>query len=265
MHEKIPGWLIAGLLLIFSALPVCGKTLTVGVVPQFETGRLYAVWGPILNELSRQTGVSFSMAGAPSIPAFERAFMNGEYDIAYMNPYHYIVAARTQGYVPLVRDVGRSLRGVLVVARDSGISAVAQLAGKTIAFPSPNALGAALQMRQELHDLFGLSFTPEYVKTHDSVYLNVLLGKTAAGGGTKNPGPPARALQRKADHHPHHPAGGSTSRGSPSTGRPGNPTPDSGGPAGTGADCPGQNAAVRDTYSTDRYRRSRRLYPGQRD
>jgi len=40
-------------------------------------------------------------------------------------------------------------------------------------------------MRQELHDLFGLAIVPVYVKTHDSVYLNVLLGQTAAGGGVR--------------------------------------------------------------------------------
>ncbi len=31
----------------------------------------------------------------------------------------------------------------------------------------------------------GLTFSPIYVKTHDSVYLNVALGETAAGGGVQ--------------------------------------------------------------------------------
>ena len=194
-HKRIPAVLTAGIILLSAALPVCGRSLIVGIVPQFETGRLYAVWRPITQALSRQTGYGFSLAGSPSIAAFERAFMKGEYDIAYMNPYHYIVAARTQGYIPIVRDVGRSLTGVLVVAKDSGISGVAQLMGKTIAFPSPNALGASLQMRQELHDLFDLSFFPKYVKTHDSVYLNVILGETAAGGGVQ------KTLDRQPSHY----------------------------------------------------------------
>ena len=181
----------AGLLFIFFALlcPVQAKEglpqFTVGVVPQFETRVVYEIWEPILAELSRRTGCVFTHAGAPSIAAFEKAFMAGAYDLAYMNPYHFVVAEQTQGYLPLVRDVGRSLYGVLVVEKKSGISQVSQLAGKVIAFPSPNALGASLQMRQELRDVFGLSFTPRYVNTHDSVYLNVILGTAAAGGGVQ--------------------------------------------------------------------------------
>ena len=74
---------------------------------------------------------------------------------------------------------------MLVVKNDSDITDPAQLDGKTLAFPSPNALGASLQMRQELHDKFGIEFKTNYVKTHDSVYLHVLLGEASAGGGVQ--------------------------------------------------------------------------------
>ena len=40
-------------------------------------------------------------------------------------------------------------------------------------------------MRQELHDKFNIEFKSKYAKTHDAVYLNVLLGETAAGGGVQ--------------------------------------------------------------------------------
>ncbi len=102
-----------------------------------------------------------------------------------MNPYYLVMANETAGYIPLVCDHGRQLFGVLVVRKDSGIDDPRQLQGKPVAFPSPNALGASLQMRQELHDRFGVTTRPQYVKTHDSVYLNVLLGKTVAGGGVQ--------------------------------------------------------------------------------
>jgi phosphonate transport system substrate-binding protein len=75
---------------------------------------------------------------------------------------------------------------VLVVKKDSPITEIAQLNNSTIAFPAPNALGASLLMRQELHDHFKIDFYSRYVKTHDSVYLNVLLGKADAGGGVQN-------------------------------------------------------------------------------
>lgn len=158
---------------------------TVGVVPQFEARKLHSIWRPILDQLEKRTGYHFKLQGSQTIPDFEIEFMRGKFDFAYMNPYHLVIANRKAGYIPLVRDIGRELFGVLVVAKNSGVNDPASLAGKIVAFPAPNALGASLQMRQELYDSFGVTVIPKYVKTHDSVYLNVLLGKAAAGGGVQ--------------------------------------------------------------------------------
>ena len=161
------------------------RELVMGVVPQFEARTLHSIWEPVVKEIGKRTGVSIVFQGAPTIAAFEKAFMTGRYDLAYMNPYHYLIAHQHQGYIPLVRDVGKALSGVLVVRKDSPVKTPHDLQGAVIAFPSPNALGASLQMRQELSDLFHISFSPNYVKTHDSVYLNVILGQAMAGGGVQ--------------------------------------------------------------------------------
>lgn len=166
-------------------IPEAKKTYIFGIVPQFEARRLHKIWRPILNYLQKETGYTFKIKGSPTIPDFEQEFMQGNFDFAYMNPYHIMLANQNQGYIPLIRDVGKTLHGVLVVKKDSGINNVAQLAGKVIAFPAPNALGASLLMRQELQDNFHIKIKPVYVKTHDSVYLNVLLGRASAGGGVQ--------------------------------------------------------------------------------
>lgn len=165
---------------------IAGDTVyTIGVVPQFDARRLQAIWRPILDELEQRTGKRFQLRGSPTIPEFERELMNGAFDFAYMNPFHAALASRDQGYVPMVRDVGRTLQGVLVVREDSPVQEISDLDGKIIAFPAPNALGASLQMRTELHNIHGIRIQPLYVKTHDSVYLNVFLGQTPAGGGVQ--------------------------------------------------------------------------------
>ncbi len=158
-------------------------TYKFGVVPQFEPRALANIWIPILKELENRTGLKFKMIGSPKIPEFEVSFMAGEFDFAYMNPYHAMIAASRLGYVPLNRDHGRKLFGVLVVKKDSPIKYVNELDGKPISFPSPNALGASLLMRAELANRFGIKIKPLYVHTHSSVYLNVIFGKTDAGGG----------------------------------------------------------------------------------
>ncbi len=160
-------------------------TYTVGVVPQFDIRRIHAIWRPILNELEERTGHHFVLRGSATIPAFEKEFSTGNFDFAYMNPYHVVIASRDQGYVPLVRDVGRKLYGIIVVRKDSPIKSVAELDGKKVVFPAPNALGATLLSRSELLDKYQVSVSPDFVQTHSSVYLNVALGEAVAGGGVQ--------------------------------------------------------------------------------
>ncbi len=172
--------------LVFSVEGYADKPYyTFGVVPQFEARKLQAIWQPIFDYLNTHTPYQFVFKGSASIDNFEQTFLHGGFDFAYMNPYHLVMAHKEKGYLPLIRDIGRQLQGILVVRKDSNIRAVKQLAGKRIAFPSPNALGASLQMRQELQDIFGITVQPVYVKTHDSVYLNILLKSVFAGGGVQ--------------------------------------------------------------------------------
>lgn len=161
------------------------KKYTFGVVPQFDAIKLRSIWQPIINYLKIETGYDLIIKGSPSIPDFENELLQGSFDFAYSNPYQITLANESIGYIPFVKDVGSTLYGVLIVKKDSGITEVSQLNGKTIAFPSPNALGASLLMRHELRNKFNINFFARYVKTHDSVYLNVLLGEASAGGGVQ--------------------------------------------------------------------------------
>ena len=160
------------------------EALKVGVVPQFEQRKMFRYWRPILSELEKITSLKFDLVGSSKIPVFEQQFINGEYDIAYMNPYHILTAYKTQGYLPLVRDSNK-LNGVLVVEKNSLIKSVKQLRGKEIAFPSPNALGASLLMRAILIEKFAIKFKSRYVQTHSSVYLHVVKKLVSAGGGVE--------------------------------------------------------------------------------
>jgi phosphonate transport system substrate-binding protein len=160
-----------------------GHTWTVAVVPQFPAQHIRAAWLPALERLAAQTGERFTLVHAPTIDAFEALFLAGEPDFVFLNPYHMVMAARAQGYRPLVRDRAM-LSGVLVVRADSPVQGVDALGGQTVAFPSPNALGASLYMRALL-DAQGVAVTPAYVKTHSNVYRHVVSGLAVAGGGVR--------------------------------------------------------------------------------
>ncbi|WP_338366201.1 phosphate/phosphite/phosphonate ABC transporter substrate-binding protein [uncultured Pseudoalteromonas sp.] len=171
------------LLFLFTSVGICAQTFTFGVVPQYEPQKLTAIWQPFLNKITEKTGVQFKLVTVESIPVFEQGFAQGDYDFAYMNPWHSVIAFDKQGYQPLVKDAARYLQGILVVNKNSKIESVEQLKDAEIAFPAPNALGASLLMRAELALLYGLTIKPIYVQTHSSVYLNVALNVAPAGGG----------------------------------------------------------------------------------
>jgi phosphonate transport system substrate-binding protein len=161
------------------------KSYRIGVVPQLDARQLLAIWQPILNELEKKTQLKFTLTTSPSIPDFENLFGQGTFDFAYMNPYHLLIANKEQGYIPLVRETGKQLHGVLVVKKGSGISTIEQLQGKSVSFPAPNALGASLMIRAELKNIYNVEIIPRYVLSHTSVYLNTALGLTNAGGGVE--------------------------------------------------------------------------------
>jgi phosphonate transport system substrate-binding protein len=161
-----------------------GAEYSFGVVPQYDQRQLFAIWKPILNELEKRTGLTFRLVSTPTILAFDKECLKGAYDFAYMNPYIFLKANKTVGYLPVIRDRA-DLHGVLVVRKDSPIKDPADLNGKSIAFPAPNALGASLLMRADLSNLFHIGFTPKFVSSHGSVYLHVVKGLTEAGGGVE--------------------------------------------------------------------------------
>lgn len=156
--------------------------VTFGIVPQQSASRLARMWGPVLDELSSRTGVSFRFRTTKDIPTFEACLAVGAFDFAYMNPMHYTIFSQEEAYRAIAHQEGKRLKGVMVARADSGFSDLASLAGQKIAFPSPGAFGASILNRASLQKS-GVEFTPSYVKSHDSVYRAVAAGLMAAGGG----------------------------------------------------------------------------------
>ncbi|MFA3791350.1 phosphate/phosphite/phosphonate ABC transporter substrate-binding protein [Aliiglaciecola sp. SL4] len=175
--------LLVGLLFGFSgAVSAQQKTLTFGVVPQQSAKRLAALWTPIFQHISEQTGVHIVFSTAKDIPTFEKRLEAGDYDLAYMNPYHYTYYNQVSGYDALAKQSNKTIQGVIVANADGKVRNIRDLAGSRLAFPAPAAFAASLLAQAELNNL-GVEYTPMYVGSHDSVYLNVSRGFFPAGGG----------------------------------------------------------------------------------
>ncbi len=159
------------------------RVLTFGVVPQQAASTLLRSWGPVLRHLQDKTGYRFVFRTAPDIPTFEDRLAVGEYDFAYMNPYHFTVFNEGElGYQAVARAANKRIQGILVVRKDSPIQALSELNGAQLAFPAPAAFAASVIPRASL-EAGGIRFQSRYVSSHDSVYQAVAKGLFPAGGG----------------------------------------------------------------------------------
>ena len=155
---KKPGYLLCIFCLLCLSITTKAEphTYTIGVVPQFSALRTIEIWQPVLDAISHDTGIALHLQTSPGIPDFEKSIYSGSFDLAYMNPYHLIIANQKQGYLPVLRDIDRRLYGIIVVNKNSDIDNVSQLDGATVAFPAPNEGGAKLIPRAELDEKFNI-------------------------------------------------------------------------------------------------------------
>ena len=185
--QHLPGYaFVLCLMLALLTIPVSSlaseKTYSFGVVPQQSATRLARSWIPLLQELQQQTGIALRFATAPDIPTFEKRLARGEYDFAYMNPYHYTVFHQHPGYRAFARQGNKRITGILVVRKDSAYKTVDDLQDQVIAFPAPASFAATLLVTSHLSKK-GIKFKPKYVSSHDSVYRAVVSNFASAGGG----------------------------------------------------------------------------------
>ena len=159
-----------------------GMAYSFSIVPQQASSKLARQWVPVLQEVSRLSGVELKFVTNKDIPTFESKLAQGKHDFSYMNPYHYVVYHNMQGYNALNKAKDKQIKGIIVVHKDSPISTLEELADQDITFPSPAAFAASILPRANLSKR-GINITPKYVSSHDSVYRNIANKHFVAGGG----------------------------------------------------------------------------------
>jgi phosphonate transport system substrate-binding protein len=176
-------YLILSLLLSVSpGLYAVKQVYTFAIVPQQSASKMAKLWTPVLIYINQQTGLDVQFKTAKDIPTFEQRLSEGEYDFAYMNPYHFTVFNQTPGYQAVAKARDKKIKGILVVRKDSPIQSIQELNNMTLAFPAPAAFAASILPRAELSGM-GNTYQARYVSSHDSVYRTVAKGLYPAGGG----------------------------------------------------------------------------------
>ncbi|MHC6648293.1 phosphate/phosphite/phosphonate ABC transporter substrate-binding protein [Alteromonas sp. HB246098] len=208
--SRLAMFILTALCLTIVTLSSNAKTLTFAVVPQQSAKTLAERWQPLIDYMSNYTGLAIEFKTAKDIPTFEANLTAGLYDIAYMNPYHFVVFNESAGYRSLARQRDKKIRGLIVVHQDSTVQSIEDLSGAEIAFPAPAAFAATIITSAHLRNN-NVAFIPRYVNSHDSVYLSVQRDFFKAGGGilrTLNISPEAvksdlRVLWKSKGYTPH--------------------------------------------------------------
>lgn len=180
MFNKYHLAVLATLCCLYTSSAAAANERVLGVVPQGAPTLLASQWQPLVSHLQSSTHLPLHFGTASTISDFEERVLRGDYDYIYVNPLLFLRLQKEQGYRALVSRKNR-LTGILVAATDAP-DGLGWLKGKTIAFPSPHALGATLLIRSELKR-HHIPHNVSYVGTHHSGYQGILVGRYPAAGG----------------------------------------------------------------------------------
>ena len=173
-------------LILFITIYAMGTDIILGVVPQQSPLKLSKKWIQVTEYLNKETGLNVIFKTEKSIPRFEEELYLGKYDIAYMNPYHFIVANEKQQYNAFTR-ANKNIVGILLSKEEKIDFTKENLNGKTFLFPAPNAFAATLLTKYELKNKFDFDVDKNakvlYVNSHDSVYKGISRDIGYLGGG----------------------------------------------------------------------------------
>lgn len=177
-----------------SPAPGVGRDRSFAVHPLHNPRRLDATFGPLVTRLQRLTGVRFRLEASRSYGAFERKLLERQVHFALPNPYQVLKALRSGYRVFAKMGDDAQFRGILLVRKDSGLTSLASLQGKKIAFPAPTALAATLMPELRLAQeglLPGRDYEPVFVGSQESSIMTVYGGEAAAAATWP---PPWKAL-----------------------------------------------------------------------
>ncbi len=175
-------FLLLAVLVLCWAPPVSAKQApyTIAVIPSAPPVSLHTQWAPILEQLTRETGLQFRVKLFERMADFEREIGDGTSDFIFASPIQMVVARQMHQYVPLVRG-GKPVSIGLFVRKDSPVASVEDLSGKTIAFVGNKNLCSVFVMHLLANQKAPLSFSREYAGSTRNVIKNVILGKSDAG------------------------------------------------------------------------------------
>ena len=176
-----PERLLCGILLGLLWLPAgrADPALVFGVLPSESVATKFRRYAPLREYLSRRLGRTVVLETARNFTEFRRRTLAGRYDLLETAP-HFVPEAIDSGRYTVITTLRDPLTAVIVVRATSGYRKPAELAGATVATPSPSAI--ITRLGKDTLAAAGLigERAPRYIAfpTHNAAYAAVI-GKAA--------------------------------------------------------------------------------------
>jgi phosphonate transport system substrate-binding protein len=109
--------------------------LIMGVFPRRNATETTKLFTPLADYLGERLGRKVELVTAKDFESFWLGVTEKRYDIVHYNQYHYIRSARTYQVIAHIEEFGKSsIAGAIYVRKDSGITNLTALRGRTILF-----------------------------------------------------------------------------------------------------------------------------------
>lgn len=154
--------------------------LSFGVVSQRSAVLTAQYWNPILQYVSRISGVPLEMKLAKTGGDHAAMVGRGEFDFIYSN-HNFTSQNDAVGYSVFARPLGGSMRGQLIVPAESPLRSIADLQDKTVVFPSSTAF-AGYHVPMDALLRAGVQVHPQFAGTQEGALGQLVAGRAQAAG-----------------------------------------------------------------------------------
>jgi phosphonate transport system substrate-binding protein len=165
--------------------------------PLHNPNKLFEAYQPLIDYLNREIpAVQFELEASRDYQAYEAKFRARAPEFLLPNPWQTLEAMKAGYHVIAMAGDAEDFKGLLIIRKDGGIKAPADLKGKPVSYPSRTALAACIMPQYFLYR-HGVDVNRDienrYVGSQESSIMNVYLGDAAAGATWP---PPWRSFQK---------------------------------------------------------------------
>ncbi|MBU0944825.1 MAG: phosphate/phosphite/phosphonate ABC transporter substrate-binding protein [Proteobacteria bacterium] len=186
MEKKVLFFIRAVFIALLLAFPAKqssahSNSLLFGVMPDQSPKSIIKNFSPLAEKLENETGRHVKLVTAPDLYTFLDRVSEGVYDLIYISNRGYLMATQQGKYHAIAKGIP-SIRGGVIVHKDSSISSLRQLKGRRVAAAIPESFACYQFLEIKLQKMGiaeDVSFT--FLKKIDTIIYSVLNKKYDAG------------------------------------------------------------------------------------